>query len=133
MGMFDRMAGTGANGDGITGTVLSEPCPDGVADGRKSERKANRWQDGESARAAGRRSGAAGRKARVGSAYADAPIANGRKRASHQAIEFSDIVVQALSSIVKSAGEMALRYFFRGRNGEIRPAHGIYEHLDSTR
>ena len=53
--------------------------------------------------------------------------------ASHQAIEFSDIVVQALSSIVKSAGEMALRYFFKGRNGEIRPAHGIYEHLDSTR
>lgn len=54
MGMFDWMAGTGANGDGITGTVLSEPFPDGVADGKKSERTANRWKDGESAREAGR-------------------------------------------------------------------------------
>lgn len=55
--------------------------------GRRRRQTGNRYGCGAGIGAEiGEGGGAAGRKARVGSAYADAPIANGRKRASHQAM-----------------------------------------------
>lgn len=52
---------------------------------------------------------------------------------SHQAMEFSDIAWQVLSSIGKIGRRNGASILFKGRKSETRPAHDIYERLDSTR
>lgn len=110
------------------------------------DRRARTWQTGTTPRADRKSARVAGRRGDIGERIGEGGGAADGKRIrrcidygwqeiweSHQAMEFSDIAWQVLSSIVKSAGEMALRYFYKGRKSETRPAHDIYERIDSTR
>lgn len=100
----------------------------GVETGNRREKRGGRRRGGK---VRGGRNGQS-RKVHVRSAYDGASMTDGME-CKHPIRRWSFQISRGRCYRRKSASEMALRYFFRGRKSEIRPAHGIYEHLDSTK